>query len=187
LRVDKIGNSGSYINLKTGELITNNGTFRGKLVAEELSVEKDITLGNLETGEYITLGPNGVSLGTTVIVNAVGPEGGGGGYVSDNIAAVKISFTEEIESSKDAHFGTNFASKIKSLITSEGVTSKSGSFVSLNVQDDIKLNDIVFAERNTSDEWTFTFFGTLDCDSDLTFSDQFVTTLKDELGIEEGD
>jgi hypothetical protein len=73
------GSAGSYIDLKDGMLIANNGIFRGSLEVEEMKVEKSITLGNLQTGKYITIDPDGVSLGSQSIVYVSSGSGGGSG------------------------------------------------------------------------------------------------------------
>lgn len=62
------GNQGTYMNLKNGTLITNNGIFRGKLIAQDLEVENTVTIGNMETGKYIILDPKeGVTLGASAV------------------------------------------------------------------------------------------------------------------------
>lgn len=63
------GMNGTYINLKDGQFITNNGVFRGNLEAQSLTLLNDLVLGdpaNTEGKPWLRITPEG-GLGASVI------------------------------------------------------------------------------------------------------------------------
>lgn len=126
-----IGNEGTFIDLKQGGLVTNNGTFRGTLIAEDLIINREITLGNEATGEYITLGPNGVKLGQTVIVQSGGGSGSGCNCDTSNFKAGNITFSGVLDGDQ---FSDNFIDALQAQLDyNSGDDNNDGAYNTLNV------------------------------------------------------
>ena len=117
------GTQGTFINLSEGDLVTNTGTFRGTVQAENLEVLKEVTIGDLASGNYLTLGPNGVSIAPTVIIKSI--SGGGGGNL-DPDKVINLTIPGQLELGTAGSLGTNFQKEIQRIANT--TTEKWGDY-----------------------------------------------------------